>query len=81
MDAPTYESVEDLLANANDLHDIVWAAAVMDQDPELRTDGKAANNVAAAVSTLMPMLLIMNGRPLQMCWMVNLQDKILSLLW
>ena len=34
------------------LHDIVWAAAVRDQDPELRNDGKAANKVAATVSTL-----------------------------
>ena len=29
MDAPTYESVGELLANANDLH--MWAAAVRDQ--------------------------------------------------
>ena len=50
MDAPTYEPVEELLANANDLH--VWAAAVGGQDPELRDDGKAANNVAVAVSSL-----------------------------
>ena len=50
MDAPTYDSVEELLANANDLH--VWTAAVRDQDPELRNDGKAANKVAATVSTL-----------------------------
>ena len=50
MDAPTYDSVEELLANANDLH--VWAAAVRDQDPELRNDGKATNKVAATVSTL-----------------------------
>jgi hypothetical protein len=50
MDAPTYDSVEELLANANDLH--VWAAAVRDQDPELRNDSKAANKVAATVPTL-----------------------------
>jgi hypothetical protein len=49
MDAPTYEAVEELLANANDLH--VWAAAVSDQDPELRNDGKAANEVVATVFT------------------------------
>ena len=36
MDAPTYESVKELLANANDLH--VWAAAVRNQDPELKND-------------------------------------------
>ena len=50
MDAPTYESVKELLANVNDLH--VWAAAVMDQDPELRNDGKATNKVVATMSTL-----------------------------
>ena len=45
MDAPTYESVdrEELLANANDLR--VWVAAVRNQDPELRNDGKAANKL------------------------------------
>ena len=30
----------------------VWAAAVRDQDPELWNDGKAANKVAATMSTL-----------------------------
>ena len=61
--------------NANDLH--VWAAAVRDQDPELRNDGKAANKVTAAASTLNAHAAEWKATAELMYWMVNLQDKIL----
>ena len=58
-----------------DVHPLMWAAAVWDQDPEFRNDVKTANNVVAALSPLYAHAAEGKLRSLQMYWIANLHDK------
>ena len=72
MDAPRYETVQQQLMNARDVHG--WATAVRELDPTLGNANSAAKRRSVAESTLNAYAEEWKATQ-RMCLMVNFRDK------